>query len=132
MGYALYGSDIDETRTPYDAGLGWVVRLDKGDFVGREALRQRRETGPTERLVGFRLLERGFPRPGYAIHSNGEPVGTVTSGTLSPSLGYGIGMGYVAAPHAKPGTLLDIEIRGQPTPAEVVRPPFFTAGSLRR
>lgn len=132
MGYALYGSDLDESRNPLESGLAWVTKLDKGDFVAREALLRVKEAGIAERLVGFRLLERGFPRHGYDIAHAGERIGTVTSGVLSPSLGVGIGMGYVPAAHAKPGSRIDVVIRGQPVPAEVVRPPFYTEGSIRR
>jgi aminomethyltransferase len=132
MGYALYGNDIDDTRTTLEAGLGWVTKLDKGNFIARDALLRLKEQGAAERLVGFRLLERGFPRPKYEIHHAGGQVGTVTSGTLSPSLGVGIGLGYVTASLAKPGTRLYILIRGQPIPAEVVKTPFYTAGSVRR
>ncbi|MEX0912769.1 MAG: glycine cleavage T C-terminal barrel domain-containing protein, partial [Gemmatimonadota bacterium] len=84
------------------------------------------------RLVGFKLLQRGFPRPGYPITHEGEVFGTVTSGTLSPSLGIGIGMGYLPRHLAKPGTTIGITIRGTTIPAEVVRPPFYTEGSIRR
>ena len=131
MGYALYGNDLDERRTPLEAGLGWVVKLEKGDFVGREALRAQKEAGVEERLAGFRLLERGFPRHGYEVRVDGEPAGEVTSGVLSPSLGEGIGMAYVPAAAAKPGTAVQVVIRGQPVPAEIVRPPFYTRGSIR-
>jgi aminomethyltransferase len=132
MGYPLYGNDIDETRTPSEAGLGWIVKLDKGEFIAADALRQQKARGVDERLIGFRLTERGFPRPGHSIICNAQTVGSVTSGTLSPSIGAGIGLGYVPAALAGPGTRLEIMIRGQPVPAEVVRPPFYTAGSIRR
>ena len=132
MGYALYGNDLDEDTTPLEAGLGWVVKLDKGDFVGREALQRQKAEGVGRRLVGFRLKERGFPRHGYPIAVGGEEVGTITSGTLSPSLGEGIGMAYVPTAAAKPGTEVGVVIRGTPIPAEVVRPPFYTGGSVRK
>lgn len=132
MGYALYGSDLDRTRTPLEAGLGWVVKLDKGDFVGRDALRAEKEAGVRERLAGFRLRERGFPRHGYPVLHGGERVGTVASGVVSPTLGEGIGTAYLPAELAKPGTEIAVEIRGRAVPAEVVRPPFYTGGSLRR
>jgi aminomethyltransferase len=132
MGYALYGNDLDDSRTPLEAGLGWVTKLDKGEFVGREALLRHREEGPREKLVGFRLAERGFPRPGHVILSGDEPVGAVTSGTVSPSLGMGIGLGYLPARLAEPGGSIEIEIRSQRFHAEVVHPPFYTGGSIRR
>ena len=132
VGYILYGNDLDERRTPLEAGLGWVVKLDKGDFVGREALARQKEEGLAEKLAGFVLQERGFPRQGYEIRFRGEPVGEVTSGVLSHSIGQGIGMGYVPVEASKPGTRIEIVIRDRPVPAEVVRPPFYEDGSLRR
>lgn len=131
MGYALYGNDLDEGRTPLEAGLGWVVKLDKGDFVGRDALVRQKEEGVKERLVGFVLRERGFPRHGYGVVVDGRPAGEVTSGVLSPSLGQGIGMAYVPAASAKPGTEIGIAIRDRTLAAEVVRPPFYKGGSVR-
>jgi aminomethyltransferase len=132
MGYALYGSDMDETRTPLEAGLGWVTKLDKGDFVGRDALLKQKKDGVAERLCGFVLKERGFPRHGYQVIVNGQPVSSVTSGVLSPSLGQGIGMAYLPAAASQPGTSIEIDTRGRMTPAEVVRPPFYKGGSIRR
>jgi aminomethyltransferase len=132
MGYALYGNDLDEEHTPLEASLGWITKLDQGDFVGRDALRAQKESGVTRRLVGLRLLERGFPRPGYEIRADGEGVGRVTSGTLSPSLGVGIAMGYVPARLASPGSRVEIDLRGKAVEAEVQRPPFYTEGSIRR
>jgi aminomethyltransferase len=132
MGYALYGNDLDEDTSPLEAGLGWVVKLDAGDFVGRDALAREREGGVGRKLVGFRLRERGFPRHGYRVLSGGEAVGTVTSGVLGPTVGAGIGMAYVPAALARVGTELEIEIRGSGVPAEVVRPPFHTGGSVRK
>jgi aminomethyltransferase len=132
MGYPLYGNDLDESRTPLEASLGWVVKLDKGDSIAADALRQQKGRGVEERLIGFRLTERGFPRSGYDIISDSRVVGKVTSGTLSPSLGAGIGLGYVPLALAEPGTKLAVAIRGQPVPAEVVCTPFYTAGSIRR
>ncbi len=132
MGYALYGSDIDEQTTPLEAGLGWTVKLDKGDFVGREALLAQKEAGVERKLCGFTLSERGFPRPGYEIRCQGESVGEVRSGTVGPSLGQGIGTGYLPGECAAPGTALEIMIRGRGVPAEVTRPPFYKGGSLKR
>jgi aminomethyltransferase len=132
MGYALYGNDLDEEHTPLEAGLGWITKLDEGDFVGRDALRRQKEAGVTRRLVGMVIQGRGFPRPGYEIRSGDAVVGTVTSGTVSPTLGVGIAMGYVPAELAAPGTALTIDVRGRPLAAEVRRPPFYTEGSIRR
>jgi aminomethyltransferase len=132
MGYALYGNDLDENHTPLEAGLGWVVKLDKGDFVGRDALVRLKESGLRQKLVGFVLGDRGFPRQGYVVRYDGEPAGVVTSGILSPSTGKGIGMAYVPVEAAKPGTELDIVIRDRGYAAEVVRPPFYKDGSVRK
>jgi aminomethyltransferase len=132
LGYALYGNDLDEDHTTLESGLGWVTKLDKGDFVGREALAGQKEKGVERRLVGLRLTGRGFPRPGYDIVSKGAVVGAVTSGTVSPSLGYGIALGYVPAEFSKPGTSLQIDTRGRLVDAVVQRPPFYTEGSIRR
>lgn len=132
VGYMLYGNDLDERHTPLEAGLGWVVKLGKGDFIGRDALARQKEEGLREKLAAFRLKEKGFPRQGYEVRYDGEPAGTVTSGVLSPSTGQGIGLAYVPAEAAKPGTEIEVVIRGRGVPAEVVKPPFYTEGSLRR
>jgi aminomethyltransferase len=95
MRYALYGSDIDETVNPYEAALGWIVKLDKGDFVGRDRLKEIADSGPKRRLVGFRLVERGIPRTGYPVAVDGTEISEVRSGAMSPSLGYGIGTCYL-------------------------------------
>jgi aminomethyltransferase len=132
VGYPLYGNDLDAEHTPLESGLGWITKLDKGDFIGREALVRQKEAGPPRRLVGLRLTEKGFPRPGYGIVSAGDPVGVVTSGTVSPSLGYGVAMGYVTPDLAKAETPLQIDVRGKPVAAVVQRPPFYLQGSIRR
>jgi len=132
VGYALYGNDLDDEHTPLEAGLGWITKLDKGEFVGREALVHQKEEGVSRRLVGLKLLDKAFPRPGYPIRSAGSAVGVVTSGTVSPSLGHGVAMGYVPAEMATPGTELSIEIREREITAVVQRPPFYTQGSIRR
>jgi aminomethyltransferase len=132
MGYALYGNDLDESHTPLESGLGWITKLDKGDFIGREALVRQKEAGVTRRLVGLTLSERGFPRHGYPLVSGGQDVGEVTSGVVSPSLGFGIAMGYVPVELAKAGTEVGVRIRDKVIPAVVMRPPFYTEGSVRR
>src|SRR5687767_6476099 len=132
MGYALYGNDLDERHSPIESGLAWITKLDKGDFVGRDAIARLKQDGVRERLVGFILRERGFPRHGYPVYSAGEPVGEVTSGSVSPMLQQGIGMAYVAAEAAKPGTHVDIMVRDKPVRAEIVRPPFYQSGSIRK
>ena len=131
-GLLLYGSDLDETRSPVEAGVDWMVKVDKGDFVGRDVLARQKEEGVPERLAGFRLGERGFPRPGYALLNGGESVGEVTSGVLSPTLGVGIGLGYLPAELAEPGVEVAVDVRGREIPARVERPPFYQEGSLKR
>jgi aminomethyltransferase len=132
MGYALYGNDLDERHTPLESGLGWVTKLDKGPFVGRAALLAQKEAGVPRKLVGLTVSGRGVPRPGYGILSGGASVGSVTSGTVSPSLGVGVALGYVPAGEAAPGTRLGIDARGRALEAVVVRPPFYSKGSIRR
>lgn len=127
MRYCLYGNDIDETTSPLEAGLGWTVKLDKPAFVGREALLAQKEAGLSRRLVGFKMVDRGIPREGYALHADDDPariIGRVTSGTHSPTLGEPIGLGYVDEPHHKRGRELRVDIRGQLRRAKVVRTPF--------
>jgi aminomethyltransferase len=132
MKYALYGNDIDETTNPIEAGLGWIVRLDKGDFIGREALARVRAEGPHRKLVGFKLLERAFPRPHYPVRLGGARTGEeVRSATVSPTLGWGIGTCYLSSAAARKGTGLEIEIRGKAVAAEVVSTPFYKRGSVR-
>lgn len=132
MKYALYGNDIDESTNPYEGGLGWIVKLDKGDFVGREKLHEVAERGPDRRLIGFRMTERGIPRPHYPVMVDGEPVAEVRSGAMSPTLGYGIGTCLLPKGHTKTGSPLGIVIRGRELDAEVAKTPFYTEGSLKR
>ncbi len=131
MGYALYGHEIDENTTPLEARLGWLVKLDKGDFVGREALARQQSDGVARRLHGFRLTERGFPREGYPVLYADEEIGEVRSGTVSPSLGYGIGTAYLPA-EAGSGDAMEVRIRDEEIPGEIVEMPFYEAGSLKR
>jgi glycine cleavage system T protein (aminomethyltransferase) len=132
MGYILYGNDLSEDHTPLEAGLGWVTKLDKPDFVGKAALAEQKTKGVRQKLVGFRLQERGFPRHGYEVRVNGEPAGEVTSGTVSPMLDQGIALAYVAAESAKPGQKAEIMVRDRAAAAEVVKTPFYSGGSVRR
>lgn len=125
MGYALYGNEINEDSRPLEAGLGWVIKLGKDEFIGKAALKKQKDAGNQRRLVGIRLLGRGVPRPHYRVLKNGAPVGELTSGTFSPSLNTGIGLCYVSPEYAKPGTELEVEIRKLSVPAEVVKPPFL-------
>ncbi len=129
MGMALYGNDIDDTVTPLEAQLGWLVKLKKGEFIGREALQRQKETGIPRKLVGFTTSERSFPRHGYPVFSDGAPSGIVCSGTLSPSLGTAIGTCYLPTPAAVEGREFEIEIRGKRVPARVVKPPFYKYGT---
>ena len=131
MGYMLYGNDIDDTTSPLEAGLGWTVKLKKGDFAGRDTLVAQKERGLTRKLSGFELDGRRVPRHGMTIESGGRAVGTVTSGTFSPSLERPIGMGYVEAALAAPGTALEIVAGTSRLPARVVTRPFYTRGSHR-
>lgn len=132
MGYPLYGNDLDEQHTPLESGLGWITKLQKGEFIGRTALLTQKEEGIQRRLVGFRLAERGFPRHGYAVVADGAEVGVVTSGVVSPTLGQGIGMAWVPASLAEEGTPLGIRIRDKVVAARVTKPPFYQGGSIRR
>lgn len=125
MKFSLYGNDIDETINPIEAGLGWITKLDKGDFIGRDATLKMKEAGPTRKLIGFEMKERAVARHGYAILKDGDEVGHVTSGTFSPSLEKGIGIGYVNVPHNGVGTEIHISIRGKAVPAEIVKTPFY-------
>ncbi len=125
MKYALYGNDIDDQHTPLEAGLAWIVSMDKGEFIGRSALEKQLREGVTRKLVGFELLEKGIPRQGYRLFHNGQAVGIVTSGTLSPSLGIPIGIGYVPASLSKEGSTFQVEIRGRLVLAKVVSTPFY-------
>ena len=126
MCYPLNGSDLSPKRNPIEAGLGFFVDLTKPDFVGRHALLETKEFGTREKLVPFRMKEKGPPpRPHYAVFCNGERIGEVTSGTLSPSLNWGVGMAYVSAEHAKIGAEIDIEIRAQKFSATVEKKPLY-------
>jgi aminomethyltransferase len=122
---ALYGHELDEETTPLEAGLGWVVKLDKGDFIGRDALVRQREEGIPRRLVGFEVRERGIARDGHRVVAGGEVVGRVTSGTWSPTFAKALGMAYVPPDLAAPGAGLTLEVRGRGLAAEVVPLPFY-------
>lgn len=125
MKYPLYGNDIDLDHNPLEAGLGWVVKFDKGDFVGRAALERVKAEGVKRKWVGLRMLDRGIPRHGYPIRAAGREVGVVTSGTHSPSLNEPIGVGYVEAAHAAVGSKIEVVIRDKPVLAEVCKTPFY-------
>ena len=125
MGYCLYGNDIDDTTSPIEAGLGWITKFTK-DFTNSEALKAEKERGPERKLIAFELDERGIPRHGYDIvDGNGNKIGVVTSGTMSPSLGKGIGLGYVPPVFADVNSKINIQIRKNAIPATVVKLPFY-------
>ena len=126
MCYPLNGSDLSEMVTPIEAGLDAFVALHKPEFIGKETLQSQKTSGPSKRLTAFQMAGKGaLPRPHCAMISNGKRIGEVTSGTLSPSLGIGIGMGYVEAAHTNIGNQIAIEIRGKPHPATIVAKPFY-------
>ena len=125
MGYCLYGNDIDDTTSPIEAGLGWITKFTK-EFVNHEALAKQKAEKPSRKLVAFELNERGIPRQGYDIvNAEGNKIGNVTSGTMSPSLGKGIGLGYVPLDSSKLGTEIFIQVRKKTIPATIVKLPFY-------
>lgn len=126
MGFCLYGNDIDDTTSPLEAGLGWITKFVEGkNFTNRAALEQQKAAGVTRKLVGFEMIDRGIPRHGYALTDiEGHVIGHVTSGTMSPTRKIGIGLGYVTAELAKPGTTICLDNRGRKLKAQVVKPPF--------
>jgi len=126
MCYPLNGSDLSPERNPIEAGLGFFVDFTKPNFIGRDVLLKTKENGSREKLVPFKMNDKGPPpRPHYSVFENGERIGEVTSGTLSPSLNWGVGMAYITAPHAKIGARIDIEIRGQKFPATIEKKPLY-------
>jgi aminomethyltransferase len=130
MGMALYGNDIDDTVTPLEANLAWLTKLNKGDFVGRDALVKQKEKGLTKRLVGFTVDDgRSIARHGYPVYYEGKPSGDVKSGTMSPSLNVPIGTAYLPIAGTKEGSKLEIDVRGKRAGATVVKPPFYKKAS---
>jgi aminomethyltransferase len=124
MGFCLYGNDIDNSTSPLEAGLGWITKFNK-DFVNAEGLKAQKEQGVSRKLIGFEMLEKAIPRAHYEIvNAEGEKIGEVTSGTMSPSLGKGIGLGYVTNEYNKAGTEIFVRIRNKDMKAQVVKPPF--------
>ena len=125
MGYCLYGNDIDDTTSPIEAGLGWIVKFTK-DFIDKERLLKQKEEGVSKKLVGFEMVERGIPRHNYEIFDEeGNKIGHVTSGTMSPMMKKGIGLGYVKTEFSKPGSYIYIGIRNKKLKAEVVKLPIY-------
>ncbi|MGH9879969.1 MAG: glycine cleavage T C-terminal barrel domain-containing protein, partial [Pyrinomonadaceae bacterium] len=122
---ALYGHEIDETTTLLEANLGWICKLDKGDFIGREALAKQKEEGIRRRLVGFEVTERGIARDGQEVIIDGARVGRITSGSPAPFLKKNIGMAYVPTEFAREGQKVQIDVRGRLVEAQVVKTPFY-------
>ncbi|UCH64315.1 MAG: glycine cleavage system aminomethyltransferase GcvT [Fidelibacterota bacterium] len=130
MKYCLYGNDISADTNPIEAGLGWITKLEKKSFIGSKAIAQVKEAKPVRRLVAIQMEERAIPRAGYTILHDDREIGRVTSGTQSPTLKRGIGLGYAAREHTKFGTTLQVDIRGGTVGATVVKPPFVKNTSL--
>ena len=126
MGFCLYGNDLDDTTSPIEAGLGWITKFIEGkEFINRPMLEKQKAEGVTRKLVGFEMVDRGIPRHGYElVNSDGEKIGIITSGTMSPTRKIGIGMGYVKPEYSKAGTEICIDVRGRKLKAVVVKPPF--------
>ena len=130
MKYCLYGNDIDQSTNPIEAGLGWITKPDSADFIGRDVLLKVKAEKPVRRLVAFEMNDKGIPRHGYPIASGDAEIGVVTSGTQSPSLNIGIGLGYVRSSFSRVGTEIEIDIRGRRLKATVVKPPFVEARTV--
>lgn len=125
MGFCLYGNDIDDTTSPLEAGLGWITKFTK-DFTNSAALKKQKETGVGRKLIGFKMIDKGIPRHDYVIKDEaGNSIGKVTSGTMSPVLGIGIGLGYVTTEHANPGKEIFIDVRGRALRALVQKLPLI-------
>jgi aminomethyltransferase len=128
MGFCLYGNDIDDTTSPIEAGLGWITKFSeaKGDFIDKPFMAALKAEGVQRKLIGFELIDRGIPRNGYEIcGAQGDTIGVVTSGTMSPCMKIGVGMGYVQPAFGRPDTEVFINIRGKLLKAKVVKPPFY-------
>jgi len=132
VNYALYGNELSREISPLEAGLRWVVKLKKGDFIGRDALLEQKKAGIDRTLIGFEVEGKRLPRHGYPIRCEGREVGMVTSGGICPSLDRGMGMGYVPKACAEVGTALEIDARGTMLPAKIVERPFYREGSVKR
>lgn len=134
-GMCLYGNDIDDTTTPLEAGLGWIVKLDKGDFIGRDVIERQAEEGVDRRLVGFEVVDRGIARHGYPVYlaeTDAEPAGVVTSGTQSPTLDRALGMAYVPSDATEVGRELFVQVRNRRLAARIVELPFYSRPKPRK
>ena len=128
MKMALYGNDIDDTTSPVEAGLSWIINFDK-DFIAKDIILKHKQDKPNKRLICLELDGKAFPRHGYDIYDGQEKIGQVTSGTFSPSLQKPIAMAYLTRDKAKTGTTVEVEIRNKRFPATVVKPPFYKEAS---
>ncbi|QCR23333.1 glycine cleavage system aminomethyltransferase GcvT [Pontibacter sp. SGAir0037] len=125
MGFCLYGNDINDTTSPLEAGLGWITKFDK-EFTNSDQLKEQKAAGVSRKLVGFEMVDKAIPRAHYEIvNAAGEPIGEVTSGTMSPSLGKGIGLGYITQEFTKPGSEVFVRVRNKDMKAQVVKLPFY-------
>ncbi len=124
MGFCLYGNDIDQTTNPLEAGLGWITKLNKADFAGKEALQKVKSEGLKRKLIALKSEEKAFPRHGYEIRTDGKKIGEITSGTVSPIIEKPIALGYIDLPYSSEGTTVNISVRGKEVQAKVVRLPF--------
>ncbi len=131
-GYLLYGQDADDNTTTYEANYGWVVKLDKGEFVGKPVLAKQKASGVARKLTGVKLLERGVPRAGAVVMVDGKQAGTLCSATYSPSLSAGIGVGYLDRPDLAPGQKCSVVLHGREMSAEIVKVPFFVSPHLKK
>ncbi|MDP8313630.1 MAG: glycine cleavage system aminomethyltransferase GcvT [Candidatus Celaenobacter antarcticus] len=132
MKYPLYGNDIDKDTNPLEAGLRWAVKFEKGDFIGKEVLERVKLEKIQRKLIPFVMDGKGIPRPHFKILKDGKEIGEVRSGTMSPSLGVGIGTGYVHRDYMKSGNKIEIDIRGKMFPATVIKPPFYKEGTIKK
>jgi aminomethyltransferase len=131
-GYLLYGEDLNDDISTYEANYGWVVKLDKGDFIGKAALVKQKAEGIKRKLTGVKLLERGVPRAGASVMIDGKEAGKLCSATFSPSLQAGIGTGYLDRPDLAPGTKCSVTLHGREIPAEIVKTPFYSSPNLKK
>ena len=129
MKYALYGNDIDQTTSPLEAGLSWITKLEKGDFIGRDVLLKQKEEGVRRKLICFELEDKSIARHGYPVIKNDAEIGFVCSGSYAPSLGKNIGTAYVSSEFTRPGSSIEIQIRNKKAKANIVKPPFYKKGS---